>query len=325
MASTTSQDKSKVSCGGKRASWSPDVSCNSNSKLDGGKQMADVNDNIEESVDVKRPRVASAAALLNEEDDDADSQEEEELFDESNFEEESTGHWSVQSDELSFSGAVGIMRLEHEFVEAQDDIKLPLWFEIARFLDRGDLKTLDKVAPLKGYGLLVRAERRTKVILDSMEMLKKRGYLNCEIDPLFQLDTSQAFGVVQPTGGPLTKKPEHFYSWSALDAELATLEEFKRFCEFAGVDDPDTTCIELPIRGNRYVNISYHFLSSDRKVIFSCREDPRRADGAGKMAYLGVTGERSRVMWLLEWFKEIGIWSETREGLRHDHDPYYVW
>ena len=238
----------------------------------------------------------------------------EEDFDEDKFEEESDGCYSVRSDEGDYSNVSGIMRLKGEFDQAEEDIKLPMWLEIVRFLDRDDCITIDKVPELKGYGRRVNAERRTSETLKTIEQCSKRGKKNCDIDPLLQLDTSQAF---RSTATDQSSLSEFFYSWCAEGVDFGTVGQFDQFCEFAGVDPAKG--IKLPL--DVWHSPKYHFLSEDKKVIFSCSRDPRE-DGFAE--YVGVTGERSRVKWLCTWFKDIVSWDQLVEGKREDHDVYVM-
>lgn len=157
-------------------------------------------------------------------------EEEEEEFDETLYEEDEEDEYGVCSDEGDYSAASGVMRLETEFDEAED-VRFPIWLNIARFLDRDNLKILEESIPeLKGCGLRVRAERRTVEQLEIIERCGKRPKKNCDVDPLLQLDTSQAFrSLIDP-------RREFWYSWCAEDVEFKCTQDFEKFCEFAGVD-----------------------------------------------------------------------------------------
>jgi len=231
-------------------------------------------------------------------------------FDEALYKEEKEDDYSVGSDEGDYAAASGVMRLEEDFDEAKD-VRHPIWLMIARFMDRDGLELLEESVPqLKGYSLLVRAERRTVEQLENIERCGKRGKKNCDLDPLLQLDTSEAF---RSPGDP---RREFWYSWCAEGARFLNTQQFEKFCEFAGVDP--TKGVELSL--DVWYSPTYHFMSNDRKVIFSCSDDPRTENGYG--GYIGVTGERSRVKWLSQWFDDIVSWDVMSHGTREDHDVY---
>ena len=196
-----------------------------------------------------------------------------------------------------------IMEFEDEFAH----VKLnPIWLQIVRFVKREDHKILAKIKELNGYDLLVNAECRTVNVLEYISMLcgedmckvREKEDKGVTLNPISQLDTTDP-------------NDKFWYSWGADKAGLKSKEQFEEFCKYAGV---------IPANGiewSRWKSAeTCHFLSEDKKLIFTCGRNPTKEPVAGYVHYFGMTGTRARVKWLAKWFHDNGTWAEICYGGR---------
>lgn len=191
------------------------------------------------------------------------------------------------------------MQLEDEFAHVELN---PIWLQIARFVEREDLKVLAKIRELNGYDLLVNAERRTVDVMGYISMLCGDEFRSDEgvitLNPISQLDTTDP-------------NDKLWYSWGADKAGFKSKEQFEEFCKYAGVIPSSA------IEWSRWRNTqTCHFLSEDKKLIFTCSSNPTRDINEGYVHYFGMTGTRARVKWLANWFQDNGTWDEICYGGR---------
>lgn len=190
-----------------------------------------------------------------------------------------------------------IKMLEDEFSRVVDD--KPLWLKIVRYLDRDTLKVIDDMSELQGMGLLVKAERRT------VDTIEDRRFKYCKLSSLLDVEYSESDP--QKLLIEVEEKKDFWYSWGADKAGFGSRANLHEFCEFAGIAN-------VVVKTYFGMN-TFHFFSEDKKVMFTCRSDPRNNNEA-YVHYFGMTGKRERVKWLASWFHSNCVWGEICYGGR---------
>ena len=102
-----------------------------------------------------------------------------------------------------------------------------------------------------------------------------------------------------------------WYEWGGDNAGFSSRKRFQRFLEIAGMDK-DTKplmVVKAPYNSERYV-----YRSPEKDVVVVCNDDPMQ-NKWGYVHYLGVTGERGKVMNMADWYEAncTDAWAERGE------------